>query len=212
MKKKMIEFGFDKNNLLLLKTFIEKYRYSSRKDSPINVVYVGRLSIEKGIDLLLDAFSEPIENVVLSIIGDNCEYFERISNKTRNYRYLGYKNKEEIDRILSESHILVCPSRWYENTPNVVLEGMAHGLAIIVNDVGSLPELIDGNGLVFEHDSHESLRAVIRRLTNNRNELNAMMEKSWHLARSQYSEETHVESLVKIFNNSIRRDFTQENS
>jgi glycosyltransferase involved in cell wall biosynthesis len=202
MMKKMIEYGFDEDNLQVLRTFIEEYEYSSRQDSSINVVYVGRLSVEKGIDILLDAFSEPIENVVLTVIGGNCEYFEEISQKSGNYKYVGYKEKDEINSILSESHILVCPSRWYENTPNVVLEAMAHGLAIIVNDVGSLPELIDGNGLIFEQDSSESLRDAIMRLSRNKNELHAMMEKSWHLARSEYREKTHVESLVKLFKSS----------
>jgi glycosyltransferase involved in cell wall biosynthesis len=204
MKKKMIEYGFDESNLVVLKTFIEESAHSSCQDGQIKVVYVGRLSVEKGIDLLLDAFSKPIENTALTIIGGSCEYFEDISHKHSNYNYMGYKEKEEINKILSESHILVCPSRWYENTPNVVLEGMAHGLAIVVNDVGSLPELIDGNGLIFQNNSSESLRSAIRHLSKNKEVLQTMMTKSWHLAKSQYNEHTHVESLVKLFNSSIK--------
>ena len=203
MKQKMIEFGFDEKKLNVLKTFTEKPKYSSRQDKTINVVYVGRLTQEKGIDLLLEAFSEPIENVRLTVIGGSTEYFEQLGLKSIGYNYLGYQDKEEINRVLSESHILVCPSRWYENMPNVVLEGMTHGLAIIVNDIGSLPELIDGNGLIFERDSPKSLRSSIQRLSLNKDELLAMMEKSLNLAGSLYNEKTHVESLVKLFNSSF---------
>jgi glycosyltransferase involved in cell wall biosynthesis len=203
MRKKMVEFGFDESNLVVLNTFVEENGLSSRQDSTINVVYIGRLSVEKGIDLVLDAFSEPIENVSLIVIGGNCEYFEGIRHKSSNYKYLGYQEKKEINRILSESHILVCPSRCYDNSPNVILEAMAHGLAIIVNDVGSLPEFINGNGMVFEHDSSESLRSAIQCLSTNRQELQKMMENSWYLARSQYTEQTHVDILVKLFNSAI---------
>jgi glycosyltransferase involved in cell wall biosynthesis len=210
MKKKMIEFGFDESKLVPIRTYIEQIDSSHRQDSPIKVIYVGRLSVEKGIDLLLDAFSEPIDNVELTIIGGNSEYFEEISHRSNNYNYVGYKEKNEINKILSKSHILVCPSRWYENTPNVVLEGMAHGLAIIVNDVGSLPELVDGNGMVFECNSSEALRSAIRDLSMNKDELNAMMQRSRHLASSQYREQNHVEALLEVFNTSINDYRSQE--
>jgi glycosyltransferase involved in cell wall biosynthesis len=62
--------------------------------------------------------------------------------------------------------VLVVPSRWYENSPTVILEAFAMGIPVIATRLGSMPELVkhEESGLLFEKDSTEDLRAQIKRL------------------------------------------------
>ena len=123
------------------------------------IVFVGRLTEIKGLDVLLKAMSG-LENSLLIVAGDG-ECRAELEGLARalsvNASFIGRIDALEREQLLSTCDIVVIPSRVLddgrtEGTPVVCLEAMAAGRVVIASMVGGLAEVIvDGeNGLLFE--------------------------------------------------------------
>ncbi len=124
-------------------------------------LYVGRLSAEKGIDLLLNVMGEVDAN--LTIIGDGelmnvCEDYAKRLGKEK-IKILGYRSRKEIFTTMQKSSALVLPSRCMEPAPLVLAEAAYNCLPSIVADHGGLVEFVKNkvNGLHFKAGSRDSL-------------------------------------------------------
>ena len=135
---------------------------------------VGRLSAEKGFDLLIEAVAKLIEsgqNLSLAIAGDGDghgyleELIER-KNLQRNVKLLGFV---EDTRLIYQAADLFVLSSLREGLPNVVLEAMASGTPVLATKVAGMPSLIeDGvNGKLIDPDSVEQLVTGIQELISN---------------------------------------------
>lgn len=115
-------------------------------------VYLGRLSAEKGIDVLLAAL-ERAGDPEFRIVGDGPVETElREAARARGLdrtRFLGRLDPDEVAAVLADALYLALPSVWHENAPLAALEAMARGIPLLVSDKGGLPELAgDGRGIV----------------------------------------------------------------
>lgn len=136
-----------------------------------NFLYFGRLSAEKGIGTLIQAFAELHDGETLSIVGFGPEE-ERLKALattlalTDKVKFLGPVYGDDLQKILLPARAVVVPSEWYENTPYALLETLASGTPVIAARVGSLPERVqDGyNGFLFTpgdaHDLADKIRAL----------------------------------------------------
>lgn len=124
-------------------------------------LFVGRLSHEKGINILLDAWRQA--KIPLTIIGDGPAVEAVRAAQSPRLNYLGPLPSEHIFSAMRRSRFLLLPSIWYEGFPRVVVEAFASGLPIIASRIGSLEELIDDNynGYHFNPgDSNDLLRVI----------------------------------------------------
>ena len=121
-------------------------------EEDVVIIFVGRMTKEKGIYDLLEAFSEVSkENQVakLLLVG---AMFEKGKLQKRIYRYgikdrvtiIGGIDHDEIPGYMNAADVFVLPS-WMEGLPNVVMEACACGLPVIASEVGGIPELIEDN-------------------------------------------------------------------
>jgi glycosyltransferase involved in cell wall biosynthesis len=150
---------------------LEKFRTQSHQDmvpldGDFRVLFWGRISDEKGIDLLIKSARYTIENYPSChyyIIGDGPNFEEmllltRQLGLEKNIHFLGFRTQEEISMLAKSADVTIFPfrpvSNVSDNAPLSVLEAMATGKAIISTKVGGLSELIeDGrNGLLAEPD------------------------------------------------------------
>lgn len=120
-------------------------------------LYIGRLSKEKGIDLLLDAFkSLPYS---LKIIGDGPLKNSVISfaKNNANVDYLGFQDKETIATELLKCTALVFPSIWFETFGLTIIEAFANSTPVIAANIGAPSSIIEDeyNGLLFEASNVE---------------------------------------------------------
>ncbi len=136
---------------------------------PYRVLFVGRLAANKGVPYLMEAIQ------VLNRQGLSDRYNYIIAGKgplydsyLKQYNYpnvsfLGFVSDEELTNLYQTSDLFILPTL-FEGMPTVVLEAMAHGLPIIVSDVGATAELVnDENGYLIEKGN---ISAIIGALKN----------------------------------------------
>ncbi len=102
-------------------------------------LYVGRLSPEKGVELLVDAWREI--DYPLTVVGGGPLETTLQAYAPAKVRFLGQQPPEQVSKLMLAAKFLIMPSIWYEGFPMTLLEALACGLPVVVSDVGSLGEL-----------------------------------------------------------------------
>ena len=125
------------------------------------VLYVGRLSEEKGVRFLLQAW-EQLPHIPLKLMGDGPLAVELKAyvkqNRLEHIEFLGSVSNDDYNQFMQGAKFIVIPSQCYENFPRIAVEAFAFGLPVLGSRLGSLKEIIvDGEtGFCFSHtDSHE---------------------------------------------------------
>jgi glycosyltransferase involved in cell wall biosynthesis len=149
-RKKFLDSGLEcpisvyKNTIAISEKILARSKFKNK------VAFIGRLSPEKNLEILIEAWKVFIKhnNVELLIIGDGSK---GSFNSIDNIRYLGYLSREEIINILDTVDYLIVPSIT-EGLPHVILEAMSIGIPSIVSDINGLNELVFENmtGFKFE--------------------------------------------------------------
>ena len=129
-----------------------------RRDREYYVAYAGRLSEEKGIDLLLNA-AKKLPEIPFLLAGNGAEQYRE--NAPANVQFTGYLTGNILFEFMRNARLQIMASRSYENFPTSLLQGMALGIPALVPNLGGMPEIIRGAGesCEFEHlvDSLQSL-------------------------------------------------------
>ena len=143
-------------------------------NQPLRVGYLGQIAWHKGIHVLLEAVRRiPAARLEVKIFG-NSERFpgytaqlNRIMAGDERISLAGsYNGYEDESRVLQDLDVVVVPSLWYENSPNVILEAFAQRVPVIASDLGGMAELVqhEANGLLFKAGSPEDLAHQLQRL------------------------------------------------
>ncbi|MBP9863826.1 glycosyltransferase family 4 protein [Patescibacteria group bacterium] len=126
------------------------------------IVFVGRIDWDKGIDVLIEAWARVRDRVSrLVLIGDGAWVGRIRAMKDSNIELCGVQPSDEVMRRLSGSGILVVPSRVHENQPTVILEGLVAGCKVIATDVGGVKETLSGAGEIVQPNSVDALVRAI---------------------------------------------------
>ncbi len=138
------------------------------EDAPF--VFIGRLSAEKGIDMLLRAFSRYKGRSCLRIVGDGPERraLESLSQELglrSRVSFEGFLSGNNLREVRSSARAIIIPSRWHENMPYALLEAMAAGKVVIAARRGGIPEKVrEGeNGFLYDPEDEDSFLESIRR-------------------------------------------------
>ncbi|MBI4138589.1 glycosyltransferase [Candidatus Uhrbacteria bacterium] len=138
---------------------------SSQLSRPVTFLFVGRLSRDKGIDLLLSAWKQlGAERPNLHIVGDGPFRNNIESLDDPLIVFHGPLPHDQVVRLMSECQALVVPSRVYENQPTVILEALAAGCRVAAARVGGIPETLGEAGLTFLPGDADALTDVLRRI------------------------------------------------
>jgi glycosyltransferase involved in cell wall biosynthesis len=172
------------------------------------VVYAGRLSQEKGVANLVDAWAAwGAEAPPLRIIGDGPlrrELEHRASTSGR-ISFVGQLPAIEAQAEIANARLVVLPSLWFEGFPLVLREAFAFGTPVAVSDLGPLPALVDEGraGFVFRSgDAHALLRAV-RRAWSDPAALERQAAAARRVFEQRYAEETNYPELMRIYGSAM---------
>jgi len=185
MRDELIEKGIEEEKVLLYPRGIDKelFRPLERESGEkINLLYVGRVSKEKNMHILANAFNrlrKERSDVYLKIVGDGPykEEMESILN-TEQVEFAGYKSREELAKIYSDADLFVFPSTT-DTFGNVVLEAQACGTPVIVTDQGGPMENIlpDKTGIIVAGNDENALYNGMKSLLD-RERLESMRHES----------------------------------
>ena len=133
------------------------------------VIFVGRISKEKGINSLIKLSHILPKNIHLIIVGSGPleNEIKQIAIKNSNVDFMGYLPKEEVIPLIRGSLALIQPSL-VEGISSTLLEAMACQIPIIASNVGGNKELIKNNenGFLIEPDSIDEINEKIILLSN----------------------------------------------
>lgn len=169
------------------------------------VFFFGRLSVEKGIINLLQAFSMQSEgNLYIAGDGpekDNIKKYIADNHLSGRVKMLGFLSQSEVKKYISNSSFVVVPSIWYENCPYSILETFAMGKPVIGSKIGGIPELIkDGqNGYLYEYNDINKLSKLINKMFLDENLRIQMGQHSREIAEKNYSIDIYYEHLIEIY-------------
>lgn len=173
------------------------------------VLYLGRLTLEKGIMTVIRAFAGlphiPLRIAGAGVIEGHARTLARELG-AGNISFLGFKREEQVRRLLRDCRFLVLPSQWYENAPMAVLEAFACGKPAVASRIGSIPEMVreGDSGLLVAPGDPDDLGRAVETLWNDASLTREMGARARRLAETDYSSETHYERIVDIYKK-IRR-------
>lgn len=179
MRDTCIRFGISGNRIRVMCNAVSQSISNQSSSSNTNhlgsyILYFGRLSHEKGVDILVQAMSEiENKNLCLKIAGvgpDQKEIRDLIEKHDLSNRVemLGFKSGQDLADLISGARAIVMPSVWPENMPYSLLEAMENSKTVIVSDIGGMKELIESgkNGFYFKMGDPFDLAKKINELND----------------------------------------------
>lgn len=212
-RQKMIQGGFRPEKVVHIPTMTKAVAEPAAPSSR-DILFVGRLSPEKGVEILLAAFTLlKDKNARLSIVGDDTsDYARRLKAGVPDalqgrITFHGFQDGEEVGSLYDRAFCFVVPSVWYENQPNTVLEGMAHARPVVVSDLGSLGEMVDDGvtGFRFEAGNASALAAKLDTLLSRPREAHEMGRRGREHVLRVHDMRTHLASVDRLFVQCVER-------
>ncbi|WP_420580233.1 glycosyltransferase family 4 protein [Reichenbachiella sp.] len=205
-KQKLISSRIPKNKIFVKPNFIGESPRLSLAPSK-TALYVGRISSEKGIQCMINAWNKVDTEYQLRIIGDGplLEHFKKsTSNKTIHFE--GRKPSDEITEIMKSCAFLIFPSECYEGMPRTIIEAFSVRLPVISSNIGAMSTMITDfkNGLHFEVGNVEDLSNKIREIIHDDALRNKIGENGHKDFRKKYTEHENYKMLYSILSSVIQ--------
>jgi glycosyltransferase involved in cell wall biosynthesis len=170
-KNIFVKFGIPAEKIAVKPNFIFEEDIKPVYEKEDYIIFVGRLSYEKGIMTLLQAMKELNDEVKLLIVGDGPLRDEVIKfiqkNNLKNIKYLGPQKREKVLELIGKAKFLVFPSLWFEGFPMVLLEAFSVGTPVLASNLGGIPEIVEEgvNGWLFDPFAKDNIAYIIDKLT-----------------------------------------------
>lgn len=180
------------------------------------VMFVGRLTEEKGIATLLSAWEADLTLPTLRIVGDGplCERVRAASQRLPHVVWCGRQTLNQIYEGLDSAEALIVPSLWYEVCPKTILEAFAKGTPVIASRLGGMQEMVaDGHtGRLFHPGNAQDLIAAVHDVIS----ISARTPQLRQNARAEYlknyTADTNYESLLEIYQQTLGQTRSDKSS
>lgn len=220
MRSKLVEGGFPAEKVVVMRNFLPEEKRRGLIEKPAErqpyFLYFGRLSPEKGIEILLGAFAEGIGDLPrgwrLKIAGTGPledELMGRVAQIGIGDRveFKGFCTGEELSRLVQHAAWTVVPSVWYENMPYSVVESLAAGVPVIGSDLGGIPELVKAGetGIPFAYGDVGALKSALCRAASLVPADYAQLAESCRaFVAEKCSQETYISKLTSMYGDLIQ--------
>jgi glycosyltransferase involved in cell wall biosynthesis len=201
-RQKAIQGGLLPQKVVVKPNFVSPDPGLGRGDGAY-MLFVGRLSAEKGIATLLNAWVGLSGRVPLKIVGDGpmADEVREAADRLVGVEWLGRQPRERVLALMKGAQGLLLPSLSYEGFPKVMVEAYSVGLPVIGSDLGSLSCLImpGRTGLHVSPGNAKDLAAQVERLANRPAELAQMRQGARQEFESKYTAQRNHEMLIDIY-------------
>ena len=165
------------------------------------ILFVGRLVGTKGIKYLLRAMKTVDSKLVICGGGPDKEKLQRLTGKlglNDKVQFPGRVSEEEKHKLFSSCSLFVLPSI-YESFGIAAAEAMSYGKPVIASNVGGLPEVVNGGGLLANPKDPNDLAKQITTLLRNPEKRKQLGIKAKEIA-SGYTWDSSAEQMEKVYN------------
>jgi glycosyltransferase involved in cell wall biosynthesis len=168
------------------------------------LLFLGRLSSEKGVDTILRAADRSPRGCPVLVVGDGPDAEALRRSAPVNVAFRGQVEAAEVPSILARARALLVPSRWYEAAPRSIIEAYAAGVPVIASDIGALPEAVPGGrtGLLARADDPVEWAARMEELADDATSerLGAAAYRLWS---ERFSPERGVRDLEEAYSEAM---------
>ena len=173
------------------------------------VLFAGRISPEKSPGIMVDLAARlPETKFVIAGDGPFMPTLRRRAERAnlKNLELLGHVPMEEMSDVYANASVVVVTSRWMENSPATMLEGMAAGRVVVTPDHPPLREWInDGvTGRLFRPDNVDSLAQVVREIREKPAKATRMARQGRELVIKRHKSEIIVDQIEESYEKAIR--------
>ncbi|WP_165313822.1 glycosyltransferase family 4 protein [Vibrio ziniensis] len=163
-------------------------------------LYLGRLSVEKGVATLAEAYQRSEQRLPLKVVGDGPLYNE-LTYHYDNIDFLGFQSGDALHKLIKECSAVVVPSECYENCSMSVIEAMAYGKPIIGANIGGIPEQVrEGvEGHLFESGNPDSLAQVMDNFAGHPEQVAELGHRARQRLENKYSLARHENTLMNLY-------------
>lgn len=221
----LVKLGCDETKTYVLYSGIQtqelEFKIKSSFGHPVQLLSVGRLVKKKGFEYSIRAINEIVKqgiSVQYRIIGDGVEYGTLMDTITkcnieRYVSILGWKDHNDVLRMIRESDILIVPSITTdegdkEGIPNVLKEAMALGVPVITTFHSGIPELVIDNetGFLVPERNYIDIASRIQYIIENPNTVYDIIKKARKKVESEFNTDTLNDALVDIYSSVLNRN------
>jgi len=176
-------------------------------DKRQQAIFVGRLSPEKGLDVLLDAWKRLTVPVPLHIVGDGplADQVRQACQQNPLITWHGALPFTETCQKIRESAFLVMPSVWYETFGRTTVEAFATGSPVIASRLGAMQELVTPNetGWLFEPGNAVELASLVERMHQSPEECRRMGLRARGIYETHYTPSPSYQALMTVYHRAL---------
>jgi len=205
-KQKLIEGGLPANKILVKPNFVYPDPGESHQGGHY-AIYVGRLSVEKGLDTLIEGWGKIQSTFPLKIVGDGplAALVKDAAEKNPSIEWMGRRPMEEVHDLIGGAKFLVFPSSWYETFGRVAVEAFAKGTPVIAAKIGAIAELVEPGktGLHFNPGDSKDLARQVDRMLSGSVDIDLMCHEARATFENKYTAQTNYKKILDIYEKAI---------
>ena len=215
MRSQLVRGGFPAEDVVVMRNFLPRRRMDSLSLKPSEkgayFLFFGRLSQEKGVDVLIEAFADVVKELPeewrLRIAGTGPSESGLKERATElgiadRVDFLGFRMGDGLESLIKAAAWTVFPSIWYENMPYSVVESLAAGVPVVGSSLGGVPELVkDGEtGLICEAGDARSLaKALVSAVRTLPADYKRMVASGRTFVQDTCSQEKYMQDLTSLY-------------
>jgi glycosyltransferase involved in cell wall biosynthesis len=207
-RNKFIDSGLPAQKVKIKPNFVDPDP-EERTEIGEYALFIGRLSPEKGLSTMIDAWSRLRLPVPLRIIGDGpmraCLELESAKLPNCNIKFEGAVPRESVFEAIKRARFLIFPSEWYECFPMTLVEAFACGTPCIASAIGSLEEIVENgrNGLLFEARNAQDLADKVEQAWSSPEASRQMGREARRCFETRYTADQNYIRLMDIYSETL---------
>jgi glycosyltransferase involved in cell wall biosynthesis len=206
-KQIFIKAGIEPSKIVIKPHFLPESPFMN----PVSgnyALYVGRISIEKGVEMMVKAWSK-VKNFTLKVMGEGPllqqlkDYVAR--ENIANVELLGFQSPQEYEQLLRQAKVVIVPSINNDNFPRVIVEAYGYGIPVIGSSLSGIQEYIKDKktGLVFQVGDQDDLVRKINWVIENAQECANMRTSARKEYEDHYTADKNYEMIKQIYRQAI---------
>jgi glycosyltransferase involved in cell wall biosynthesis len=166
-------------------------------------LYVGRLSPEKGVATMIEAWKGARNPMLLKVVGQGplAEFVQAAAVECPSIQYLGGKPFAEVLELMRKADLLVFPSLVYETMGRTIMEAFAVGTPVLASNLGPMAAMVSPgkNGFHFSPGNTAELRQKFEWCSSNLDQLRALRANARAAFEAEYTARANLRRLLAIY-------------